>query len=260
MNRKLGVVFAGLFGLAALTLTAAPVFAQMQDVKPKPPMYGYTALWKIPRTHWSEMPQTVAADKAIMDKALADGTIIGYGDDENLVHSGDSQTHDNWWSSMSMAGLLKVLNQLYAAGNTRSPAIDAATGHWDGITVSHYYNWRPGSFKSAYTFISEYELKPDAPDDAVDTLSKAVIVPLLEKMIADGTLIEYEIDELAVHTEAPGTFGILCITPTPEGIDKIFAAIRGAVKAQPLIGPAFGSMTKGSAHRNLLLFSEGVYK
>jgi len=83
------------------------------------------------------MPRTVAADKSIMDKALADGIIVAYGDDETIVHSPDADTHDNWWSSMSMAGLLKVLNELYAAGNTSSPALDAATTHRDLIVVSH---------------------------------------------------------------------------------------------------------------------------
>jgi len=260
MSRNLGTVFAGLCGLVTLVLSAIPAFAQMQDVKPKPPMYSYVANWQIPRAHWSEMPQTVAADKSIMDKALADGTIIGYGDDENLVHSPDGETHDDWWSSMSMAGLLKVLNQLYASGNTRSPALDAATKHWDLVFVSHYYNWHPGAYKSVYTSVSAYELKPDAPGDAVDTLSKAIVVPLLEKMLADGTVIEYEIDELAVHSQPPGTFSIVYLTPTPDGIDKVEAAIRDAVKAQPLIVPAFGSMTKDSGHRDELLLSEVTYK
>jgi hypothetical protein len=260
MNRNLRTVFAGLFGLALLTLSAIPGFAQAQEVKSKPPMYSYIANWQIPRAHWSEMPQTEAADKSIMDKALADGTIIGHGDDETLVHTPDGETHDDWWSSMSMAGLLKVLNQLYASGNTSSPALDAATKHWDLVYVSHYYNWHPGAYKSAYTYVSEYELKPDAPGDAVDTISKNVVVPLLEKMLADGTLIEYEIDELSVHTQAPGTFSIVYLTPTPDGIDKIEAAIHDAIKDQPLIVPAFGSMTKASGHRDELFLSEGIYK
>jgi hypothetical protein len=36
-------------------------------------------------------------------KALADGTIVGYGNDEDLVHQAYGETHDNWWSAMSMA-------------------------------------------------------------------------------------------------------------------------------------------------------------
>jgi hypothetical protein len=93
-----------------LTLSAIPLVAQTSEVKEKPPMYSYVANWQIPRAHWAEMAKGNAADKPIMDKALADGTIVGYGDDENLVHQSDGETHDDWWSSMSMAGLMKVLD------------------------------------------------------------------------------------------------------------------------------------------------------
>jgi hypothetical protein len=30
-----------------------------------------------------------------------------------LIHQPDGATHDEWWSAMSMAGLLNVLDQYY---------------------------------------------------------------------------------------------------------------------------------------------------
>jgi hypothetical protein len=247
--------FCGLFAFAAL-----PSHAQSSPVQPKPPMYSYIANWQIPRAHWSEMPQREAADKIIMDKALADGTLVGYGDDQVAVHTPDGETHDDWWSSTSMAGLFKVLDQLFASNDVSSPALNSATKHWDTVYVSRYYNWHPGAFKSAYTYVSTYELKPDAPGDAVDTLSQNIVAPLLEKMLADGSLLEYEIDELSVHTQAPGTFSIVYVCASADGIDKIDSAIREAIKTQPLLGPAFGSMTNASAHRDEVLRSEGAFK
>lgn len=121
MSKKWFSPFLGFCGLLALSLFACPSHAKSSTVQSKPPMYSYVANWQIPRTHWSEMPQSEAADKSVMDHALADGTIIGYGNDQNLVHTPDGETHDDWWSSMSMAGLLKVLSQLYASGNVSSP-------------------------------------------------------------------------------------------------------------------------------------------
>jgi hypothetical protein len=50
-------------------------------------------------------------------------------------------------------------------------------------------NWKKGSWKDVYTYGSAYKLKADAPDDAVDQLSKNLIVPLMEKMLADGTIV-----------------------------------------------------------------------
>ncbi len=260
MNKRLWCVFAGLCGFTMLTLSAIPLVAQTSEVKEKPPMYSYVANWQIPRAHWAEMAKANAADKTIMDKALADGTIVGYGDDENLVHQPDGETHDDWWSSMSMAGLMKVLDQLHAAGNTSSPALESATKHWDLIFTSKYYNWHPGSFKGGYVHVGTYKLKADAPDDAVDVLSKQFIVPLLEKLLADGSLHQYEIDTMAIHTESANHFWIVYVASSPESLDKVNAAIADAIKANPLSGPAFGSMVVSDAHRDELLRGNGTFK
>ena len=260
MSKRVWSVFAGMCGFALLTMCAIPSGAQMAEVKEKPPMYSYVADWQIPRAHWADMASANAADKAILDKAIADGTIVGYGNDEVLVHQPDGATHDDWWSAMSMAGLIKVLDQFYASGNTSSPALESATKHWDSIFVSRYYNWHPGSYKGGYTRAASYKLKADAPDDAIDTLSKHLVVPLLEKMLSDGAISEYEIDTEAIHTQAPGTFWIVSISSSPEGLDKVDAAIVDTLKNHPLSGPAFGSMTDSSAHRDELIKGDGIYK
>jgi hypothetical protein len=260
MNRKLWSVFAGLCGVLVFTLWAVPSRGQNAPVKEKPPMYSYVAEWQIPRAHWSEMAQSNDADKAILDKALADGTIVGYGNDEVLVHQIDGETHDNWWSSMSMAGLIHVLDQFYASPNTTSGVLSSATKHWDLVMISRYYNWHSGPYKTGYTIVAGYQLKPDAPNDALDLLSQNLVAPLLEKMLSDGTILEYEIDTQTIHTQAPGAFWIVYCAPTPEGLDKVNAAVRESLKGQPLAGPAFGSMTDFTAHRDDLLRGEGTYK
>ena len=52
MNRKLGNIFAGMCGFAVVILAAIPAAAQMQEIKPKPPMYSYVANWQVPRANW----------------------------------------------------------------------------------------------------------------------------------------------------------------------------------------------------------------
>jgi hypothetical protein len=241
-------------------LSAAPSRAQATEVKEKPPMFTYVANWQIPRAHWADMGKANSANSEILEKALGDGTIAGYGNDENLVHQPDGETHDNWWSAMSMAGIIKVLDQFYASGNTTSDPLASSTKHWDVVFVSRYYNWHSGAYKNAYTRVGQYKLKADAPDDAIDTLSKQLVVPLLEKMLADGTILEYEVDTLAIHTEAPGNFWITYVSPKPDGLDKVEAAVREVIKSQPLSGPAFGSMTEASGHRDELIRGDGKYK
>lgn len=260
MNKRLRTILTGLCGLMIFALCAAQGSAQMQEVKPKPPMFSYVADWQFPRASWPDVEKSNSSIDSIMDKALADGTIVGYGVDKNLVHTPDGSTHDNWWSAMSMAALVKVLDQIDAAGDSTSSVLISATKHWDEVFVSRYYNWKSGPYKGAYTRVAAYKLKEDAPDDALDMLAQHLIVPLLEQQLANGTIIEYEIDTMAIHTQAPGTFWIVYITPTPEGLDTVQAAIRDSIKAHTLSIQAFGYMTKDSGHRDELDKSDGVYK
>jgi hypothetical protein len=161
---------------------------------------------------------------------------------------------------MSLAGVLNVLDQFNKAGDSSSSVLASATNHFDNVYVSRYYNWHPGSWKDGYSYTAFYRLKPDAPDDAVDMLSKKLIAPLLEKLLADGTLHEYEVDTQAVHTEAPGTFLIVYLAANAEGLDKVNAALREAIKSDPLGGVAFGSMVDITAHHDDVARSNATYK
>jgi hypothetical protein len=260
MSKKLFCVLAGSCGLMVFALCGLPSHAQTTPAKEKPPIYTYVATWQIPRAHWSEVAKSNEADKPVLDKALADGTIIGYGSDSTLVHQADGPTHDNWWTSTSMAGLMKILEQFMSSGASTADATTSATKHDDEIWTSRYYNWKSGAYKNAYTELSVYKLKPGAAGDGLENLNKNLIAPLLEKLTSDGTLIGYEIDELAVHTDAPGTFSITYTVPKAEGLDKVNAAITDLLKASPLSGPAFDSMTDESSHRDMLIRGDGVFK
>ncbi len=260
MNARNWSVFTGLCGLAVLAMSAVPSSAQA-EVKEKPAMYSYIANWQIPPAHWgADMAKINATDNNIFQAALADGTLVGYGNDVNEVHTPDGESHDSWWSSTSLACLLKVLDKLRGLDYSNSPHSLNPTKHWDMVLVSHYYNWKPGAYTGAYVNVMMYQLKPTADDDALETLSKVVVVPAMEKLLADGTILEYEVDTEAIHTDAPGLFAIVYVTPQPEGVDIARAAIRGSQKDNPLIGPAFDSFIDYSQHRDELLKGNGTYK
>ena len=103
-------------------------------------------------------------------------------------------------------------------------------------------------------------MKASSPDDALDTLAKTIVVPLLEKLLADGTIHEYEIDTEAVHTHAPDTFSIVYIAANAEALDKVDAAVRGLMKSNPLGGPAFSSWTDDQGHRDELIRTTATFK
>ena len=254
MHRKMWLISMG------LCLTALALPARAQEVKPKAPMYSYVAQWQVPRDKWPEFVKASASLTGVLEKATADGTLVGYGQDEAEVHSNDGATHDNWWASNSMAGLLKVLEQVRASATNTSSAMSVATKHWDNVFVSRYYNRKPGAFKGAYTRISLYKFKASASDDALDQICQHLIVPAMEKLFADGTVLEYEVDTEAVHSEDPSTFALVFQTLTPEGLDKVQAAIQGTGKEHPLAIAAFDTLTDNSAHRDYLLKGNGTYK
>jgi hypothetical protein len=55
-------------------------------------------------------------------------------------------------------------------------------------------------------------------------------VPLFEKLLADGTIVEYEIDrELIVKADSPAKFVYLVVTRSVEGLDKLTSVVRAAV-------------------------------
>ena len=86
MNTKERNFLAGMCALAMAGAFVAPVQAQTAEVKAKPPMYTYVSNWVIPRARWAEMDKANAANDKILDKAIATGTLVAYGEDWNLVH------------------------------------------------------------------------------------------------------------------------------------------------------------------------------
>jgi hypothetical protein len=260
MNEKVWRGFAAGCTLAMSAVWAGQAGAQTSEVKEKPALYTYVADWNIPREKWADMEKSSAPEQKILDKAVADGTIVGFGNDVVLVHQADGITHDDWWSATSLAGVLNVLDQVEKSGDAATSVLTSATNHFDNVYESRYYNWHPGTVKDAYTYEASYRLKPGAPDEAVGMLSKRLIVPLLEKLFADGTLREYEIDTQAIHTEAPGMFVIVYVAANADGLDKVNAALQQAMGSDPLGGVAFESMIDVSAHHDDLARGNATYK
>jgi hypothetical protein len=244
----------------ACGLATAPAGAQTAEVKEKPPLYTYVASWALPRAKWADLEKQNAATQKIFDKALSSGSVVGYGDDTTLVHTSEGFTHDSFWSSLSLAGVLGVLQELEKGGTTTSSVFASATKHEDSLLVSHYYNWKPVTLKGAYTHVAAYTLKDSAPENALDLINKSFGVPLFEKLLAEGTVAEYEIDEEQIHTEAPGRFWVIYVCKSAEDLDKVAAALNGAFGSSPFIAPALDTMVDSGKHRDYLDRTNGVYK
>jgi hypothetical protein len=238
---------------------AAANAQQKMEVKAKAPMYSYIANWEVSRDKFKDLEGQLGANNALMSKHLADGSIVGFGNDITLVHKDGESTHDVWWSSMSWGGLMKALEAIKAAGTANAPVF-AAGKHNDHIYAARYYNWRAGSFTNGYTRVAVWKLKSSAPDNAIDQMARDFVVPLFEKLLADGAIYEYEIDEEAVHTGDPATFMLVYIANGPEGLDKGSAALGEFSKTVPFALSAFGSWVDSSAHRDGIYLTTATFK
>jgi len=254
MDKKLWAAFIGLIALAMCADWTALAGAQTTEVKEKPPMYSYIAVWNIPRDQWKAKEKQSMDARKILDQAISYGTIVCYGFDENPLH-------DTFWLAMSKAGLQSVRDQFTKASITAAagPAAAAAASPVS-ILVSRYYNWHAGLCKNAYVHVGIYKIKPDAPPDVVDTLSKNFFAPLLEKMLASGAIFEWETDTYADPKDSPGTFLIAYLSSTAEGLDKATKAMQETLKSSPLKGPAFDSLVDVGASSDVVVRSYAVYK
>ncbi len=246
--------------IAVLGVLAGSAQSQSSDTKEKERMYTYASLWQVPRAKWAEFAKPAPSNQKILDQAMSDGTLIAYGDDFDLVHTTEGFTHDSWWSSHSMAGIMTVLDAFEKTSMNPTGVLTTVTKHADVVLVSRHYGWRSGTYKDAYEHGSSYKLKPTAPDDAVDLLSKGVFEPMFEKLLAAGAVVEYEIDEEAIHTEDPNSFWIYYVTPTAEGLDKVNAAVRESIKSNALLSPAFDSIVDFTPHRDSLTRTNATFK
>jgi len=245
---------------AIAALSAAPARAQMADDKEKAPVYTYVSEWAVPRADWAAYENGISATKQLMDKLVADGTLVDYGWFKNLVHQEGAPTHGDWFSATSVGNVMKALNALMAQGAAAGPdksLIDSK--HWDYLLVSRQYGKHSGTFENSYLRVSSYKTKHGEGETAEKALN-SYIIPRLEKLLADGAIHYYAVSREAIHTDDPAEFDIVVITDGTAGLDKFYESLEVAAKANPTGGPAFASANEGSAHRDFLSLATAVFK
>lgn len=249
MMHRISQVLMLVCAAALISLGAMPSQAQ-DNTQEKPVLYTYVAQWATPRAQWPDMEKQQANGKELMEKLMADGTIVSYGAFRTMVHTEAGSTHGSWFSATSMANLLKADSLITASSAGTGPALDASK-HWDLILSSTQYNGHSGTFENSYLRVGTWTVKPEG-GQAVTTFLKDMMVPMLEKLLADGAIHNYQIDEESVHTSNPGNINVAIITNGAEGLDKFNAAVDAMEKSNGLATAAFGQAVDEAGHRDLL--------
>jgi hypothetical protein len=222
MNKRLIGVVVGLV-LAAVAVVSSPIaFSQME---PTPTVYTFVSQFQVPRANWAgyseDSEKTVVP---ILEKLTADGTIGGWSIFETIVHTPEGYTHGAAWSSTSISGLMKVLDEIRKGGPR--PGQIAATKHEDLLMQTSMYN--AGSGTPAYLRVVCSNAKADKPETFTSTLKK-LLVPTFEEQLKKGAATSYAVDQQYVNTGAQSLRCVVVTYPNAEGMDKWAAAINATM-------------------------------
>ncbi len=240
------------WGLTLLAFCLALTIAtplQGQQAAQKAPTYMYVAEWAVPRAQWAEIDKVADQDRPVLDKLIADGTLTGYGAYSNLLHAEGAPTHGTWFTASSEGKLLKALEVIYAQPALVGAAVQGASKHWDFLLTSTMYNAKPGA-SAGYLTYSRWEIKP-GEGRAYSELNKKVIMPVLEKLLAEGTITSYGSMTEDYHTEKIGAVFDYFTVPDAASLDKANKALEDLFDT-PGLGDAFRAVTSPEGHRDYL--------
>jgi hypothetical protein len=219
MSRKIA-------SLAVLLLAVAVVvpiaFSQMM-APGQPVVYTLVSQFQVPRANWAQYSEnTEKSFVPIAEKMVADGTILSYATFETIVHTPEGYTHGAAWSSTSMAGLMKVLDEVRKAGP--QPGQVAATKHEDLLMQTSMYTVG-GSGAPAYLRVVCQNAKPEKPEEYAAAVKK-YIWPMVEEQTKKGVVNYVGFDQQYVNTMAPSTRCLVINFPNADGMDKWAAAVN----------------------------------
>jgi hypothetical protein len=236
-------------GLFVIVLAVMFVPAALPQMEPTPTVYTFVSQFQVPRAHWAAYSED--AEKTlvpILEKLTTDGTIGGWSTFEHVVHTPEGYTHGAAWSSTSIAGLMKVLDEIRKAGPR--PGQIAATKHEDLLMQTSMY--RAGSGTPAYVRVVCSNAKADKPGEYTATLKK-LLVPTFEEQVKKGVATYYGVDEQYVNTMAPSARCVVIDYPNAEGMDKWAQAISATMsKWSPAERAEFFASTVPDSRRDIL--------
>ena len=236
-------------GLLVIVLAVMLVPTALPQMEPTPTVYTYVSQFQVPRANWAAYAEdTEKTVVPIVEKLTADGTILSWSTFEQVIHTPEGYTHGAAWSSTSISGLMKVLDEVRKAGPR--PGQIAATKHEDYLMQTSMY--RVGSGTPAYLRVVCSNAKADKPGDYAATLKK-LLVPTFEEQVKKGVATYYGVDEQYVNTSAPSTRCVVITYPNAEAMDKWAAAISATMsKWSPAERAEFAGSTVLDSRRDIM--------
>jgi hypothetical protein len=246
MSKRNIVWMVGLL-FVVLVVGGAPI--AVSQMEPAPPVYTFVSQFQVPRANWAAYSEDT--DKTfvpIAEKLTADGTIVSWSTFEQIVHTPEGYTHGSAWSSTSISGLMKVLDEIRKVGPR--PGQIAATKHEDYLMQTTMYH--AGSGTSAYLRVVCQTAKADNPEGYAASLKK-FLVPTFEDQLKKGSATYYGVDSQYVNNTTPSIRCLVINYPNAEGMDKWATAINATLgKMSAAERTEFANSTVPDSRRDIL--------
>src|SRR5260370_1265274 len=236
-------------GLLVFVLAVMLVPAALPQMEPTATVYTYVSQFQIPRANWAQYAEdTEKSLVRVVEKSLADGAILSWSTFEQVIHTPEGYTHGAAWSSNTIAGLMKVLDEVRKNGPR--PGQIAATKHEDLLMQTRMYHGGNGT--EAYLRVVCSLAKADKPEGYTAMLKK-LLVPTFEEQVKKGVATYYGVDEQYVNTSAPSLRCVVITYPNAEGMDKWATAISTTMsKWSPAERAEFAGATVPDSRRDIL--------
>jgi hypothetical protein len=205
----------GLFAVVLLALSPPTALSQMEQPQP---VFTYVSQFQVPRANWPQFTEeTEKVVNPVFERLMADGTIISWGNFESVVHTPDGMTHGSWWQATSVAGVMRVLDELRKSG--LRPGQLSATKHEDLLMRTTVVFTSPHPATTGYLRVVAQLCQPGKGDDYLAFIRK-YFNAAVEEEFKKGAATYWGFDEQYVPTYPSSMRYLVSMYPNAEGLDK----------------------------------------
>ena len=200
----------------------------------------------------------------VLQKQMADGNLVAYGVDTDTLHRSGEGNADAWYVTPNWSTYEKVSKAIDEAQRRNAVVLQplmAATDpdkHVDMVMRSQFTKQKtPPAGKLPYTSVSVTLLKPGKGQEYRDLFEK-YSKPLLDKLVDNGVIYSYSLDQEVQHSSPPNTRWLVMSMDSLGAMDKIDETFKAAFQELGEEGRAayrrsFDGIVDGPSHRDFLL-------
>lgn len=227
--RRFAWIVVFVFAMAAL-----PAMAQEEDRGP----ITWLAFSKVKPGQTEAAVKLTLEDKELMDRLMADGTVMSWGLGMPINHNpGDLWNHVQWvtleswdkidaWVGAVMQTMTSMDEETQKARMKRAEEIYVDGSHFDEVMRHNIISSGNGAAPKYY-YLADFTAQPGKGEGLVKFFGEQV-VPVLDKLVADGALTSYGAATAELHLDTHWTHRFWYGLPNLGAIDRMSAAFQAA--------------------------------